>query len=135
MLTCSFRSGSLVEWYPLPSLRPVTVSPAFELVIRVVQRVGREAKVLRGSATVKIMDEQMPLNHKSISDQRVLVTGGTRGLGSATTFAALQRGADVLAAYRGDRAAAAVVLFLLEAGGGFIAGTEILLSGGRVFPS
>lgn len=51
------------------------MSPAFELVVLdlVVQRVGREAEVLRSSATVKIMGEQMPLNHKPISDQKVLV--------------------------------------------------------------
>ena len=72
------------------------MSPAFELAVLdlLVQRVGREAEVLRRSATVKIMSEQMPLNHKPISDQKVFVTGGS-----------------------------------------FIAGTEIPLSGARVFAS
>jgi 3-oxoacyl-[acyl-carrier protein] reductase len=82
-------------------------------------RASREtdgAVVLAGSAKVMILEESMPLSYRPIHEQRVIVTGGTRGLGRIVTRTLLDAGATVLAVYREDAEAAASLE--AERGGG-----------------
>ena len=51
----------------------------------------------------------MPDPHQRFQDQHVVVTGGTRGLGRATSLAFLSEGARVHAVYRHDEAGAAAL--------------------------
>lgn len=58
--------------------------------------------VLKGSAKVKLLEGVMPLTYKPLVEQTVVVTGGTRGLGGATAAHLADRGAHVIALFRGD---------------------------------
>jgi 3-oxoacyl-[acyl-carrier protein] reductase len=55
---------------------------------------------------------------KLLSGKKALVTGGTRGIGRAITWALASAGADVLACYRSDRGQADELLRALKATGG-----------------
>ena len=73
--------------------------------------------VLEGSAKVQLLEETMPIVYKPLDKQRVVVSGGTRGLGRTTTLALLEAGASVTALYRSNEAAAATLTESAGAGG------------------
>ena len=73
--------------------------------------------VLEGSAKVQLLEETMPIVYKPLDKQRVVVSGGTRGLGRTITLALLEAGASVTALYRSDEAAAATLTESAGAGG------------------
>lgn len=83
------------------------VSPAFGLVVLRIEgrRAQDGAEVLRGLANIKTVDEQMALSFTPLDQQKVLVTGGTRGVGRLITSHLLARGARVVAVYRSSEPA------------------------------
>lgn len=62
--------------------------------------------VLEGTATIKVLEESMPLTFIPLDRQHVLVSGGTRGLGRILTKTLLRGGATVTALYHSDEKSA-----------------------------
>jgi 3-oxoacyl-[acyl-carrier protein] reductase len=79
------------------------VTPAFGIVALSIRafRAADRVEVLRVHAKVKTVDEQMPLSFTPIDQQRVLVSGASRGLGKTITTRLLAAGAKVIGLYRG----------------------------------
>lgn len=78
------------------------VTPAFGIVALEIRgfRATDRVEVLRVHAKVKTVDEQMPLSYTPLDEQRVLVSGASRGLGKTLTSRLLAAGAHVVALYR-----------------------------------
>ena len=84
----------------------VSVAVSVALLSLRVTRESDATVVLEGTAKVQLLEEAMSLVFKPLDTQRVVVTGGTRGLGRAVTLALLEAGARVAALYRSDAGSA-----------------------------
>jgi len=80
------------------------VSPAFGLAVLKFEAVSADSETLvfKGSATVKLLSPQTPMNSVPLGSQTIIVSGGTRGIGAAVSRGALRLGASVIALYRSD---------------------------------
>lgn len=78
------------------------VSPAFGIIALRIQayRVKDRVEVLRVEAKVKTLDQQMAISYTPLAEQRVLITGASRGLGRMLTTRLLAAGARVVGVYR-----------------------------------
>ena len=84
------------------------VSQAFNIVTLDLHasRENDGVTVLEGTATIKVLEESMPLTFTPLDRQHVLVSGGTRGLGRIVTRTLLRSGATVTALYHSDEESA-----------------------------
>lgn len=98
----------------------VHASGALDVVVLdlVAKRESDGVNVLTGTAKVMILEERMPLSFRPLDEQRVIVSGGTRGLGRVISRVLLGEGATVLALFRADTAAAEAFAKEMEGGAG-----------------
>lgn len=84
------------------------VSGALDVVVMEfgARRESDGVHVLTGTAKVMVLEERMALSFRPLDQQRIIVSGGTRGLGRVISRTLMDAGATVIALYRSDSAAA-----------------------------